>query len=245
MNAPTLYPLIDPAGEPVEGLSGEGLLADGDGLVYTLRDDEPALLGELVQFDDGRVIIMPIGAPAMSAGETASRLAGLGGRRHFNRRRVLRSAAMTAATGGASAPVDVAMALRGLGASWWAKNRKTIGLIGAGAAGTALLAAGATKGTGFNDLLTKGYDTAKQFLTTSGGGAAAPDGAAAASGAPAPGGGARPAMRTASTRETGGRATVQGSVGGKVGPILLIAGLGIGALALMRAGSSRSRRKRR
>lgn len=96
-NAPMiiLSPLIDPDGVPMQGLAGEPLAADEQGIVYTLRDDGPPdVLGELASDEEGRLILIPMSGLGATAGEKAARIQAAkcrrvmarGRRRHWERR---------------------------------------------------------------------------------------------------------------------------------------------------------------
>lgn len=96
-NAPMiiLSPLIDPDGVPMQGLAGEPLAADEQGIVYTLRDDGPPdVLGELATDEDGRLILIPMSGLGATAGEKDARIQvakcrramARGRRRHWERR---------------------------------------------------------------------------------------------------------------------------------------------------------------
>ena len=61
-------------------------------------------------------------------------------------------------------PVSTQVAGMGDIGSWWTRNREKVMGFGAGAASAALVASGASKGTGLNTLLTQGWDAAKGFL---------------------------------------------------------------------------------
>ena len=238
-----LSPLIDRDGAPIEGLSGQPLAADEHGIVYTLRDDgPPEILGGLAGDEDGRVILIP--------------MSGLAGRKRLGKK-FLKRAALMAFTGGAAAPflaasrtragkrafgrflngdgmagheVPVSTQVSGLGdlGSWWTKNREKVLGFGAGAASAALVASGASKGTGLNTLVNKGWDAAKGFfIPQSQGGAPAP--------APMPVAmpSAMPLMRTRSAAPP--MQMAQASIGGMDSKtLLLIGGLGLGALVLLR-----------
>lgn len=348
-NAPMiiLSPLVDPDGVPMQGLAGEPLAADEQGIVYTLRDDGPPdVLGELATDEDGRLILIPMGGLGTTAGEKDARIQvakcrramARGRRRHWERRlqhltkriangqakgtlpprdlarlerekqtattkleqtksreaaaesalasassaplsddgedmaglgrfrikkNFLKRAALMAATGGAAAPfvaasrtrrgrrafggalnddgvagteVPVSTQVGGLGevGSWWTKNREKILGFGAGAASAALVASGASKGSGLNTLVTKGWDAAKGFFVPpSQGGSPAPGPAPARIPMPAP----APAPMFAAQRAamTPPPTMVQASVGGLDGKtLLLLGGLGLGALVLLR-----------
>ena len=349
-NAPMiiLSPLVDPDGVPMQGLAGEPLAADEQGIVYTLRDDGPPdVLGELVADEDGRLILIPMSGLGAGAGEKEARIqvakcrramargrrkhwerkvqhltkriergqtngsmaprdlarlerekqtdvakleqakareatadtalatatnlplsgdgddmAGLAGRKRFGKK-FLKRAALMAFTGGAAAPflaasrtragrktfgrflnddgtdpmmagdeMPVSTQVAGMGdiGSWWTRNREKVMGFGAGAASAALVASGASKGTGLNTLLTQGWDAAKGFLVPqSPGGGPAP--------APVPMPAAMPAsmavMRTRSAAPP--MQMAQASIGGMDSKtLLLIGGLGLGALVLLR-----------
>lgn len=138
---------------------------------------------------------------------------------------------------GDEAPVSTQMNGLGEVGSWWTKNREKILGFGAGAASAALVASGTTKGTGLNTLVTKGIDVAKGFfLPPSQGGNPAPGPApvAIAQRAPAPAPTMMPAFapaRVAATAPTMAQAGV-GGFDGKT--LLLLGGLGLGALVLLR-----------
>jgi len=141
----------------------------------------------------------------------------------------------------AGTEIPVATQVAGLGevGSWWTKNREKVLGFGAGAASAALVASGASKGTGLNTLVTKGWDVAKGFFVPpSQGGSPAPGPMPAAIPlrAPAPAQAAPPSfatMRTAAASPA--PAMVQAGVGGLDGKtLLLLGGLGIGALVLLR-----------
>lgn len=232
-----LSPLIDRDGAPIEGLSGQPLAADEHGIVYTLRNDgPPEILGGLAGDEDGRVILIP--------------MSGLAGRKRLGKK-FLKRAALMAFTGGAAAPflaasrtragkrafgrflngdgmagheVPVSTQVSGLGdlGSWWTKNREKVLGFGAGAASAALVASGASKGTGLNTLVNKGWDAAKGFFIP-------PDQTAPAAAAAMPmlmptSRGADPTMRFAPA-----------SIGGMdAKTLLLLGGLGLGVLVLFR-----------
>ena len=242
-----LSPLIDRDGAPIEGLSGQPLAADEHGIVYTLRaDGPPEILGGLAGDEDGRVILIP--------------MSGLAGRKRLGKK-FLKRAALMAFTGGAAAPfvaasrtragkrasgrflngdgsdsmmagdeMPVSTQVAGMGdiGSWWTKNREKVLGFGAGAASAALVASGASKGTGLNTLVNKGWDAAKGFfIPQSQGGAPAP--------APMPVAmpSAMPLMRTRSAAPP--MQMAQASIGGMDSKtLLLIGGLGLGALVLLR-----------
>jgi hypothetical protein len=365
-NAPTiiLSPLIDADGVPLQGLAGEPLAADEQGVVYTLRDDAlPEVLGELAPDDHGRMILVPLNGLGATAGERSARVQAArcrqamarSRRRHHERRvkrltaritngqargtltpnrvarlerekqqamakleqakakeasatqalttatalplsgmdgdgmaddgdldglgrfrikrKFFKRAALMAATGGAAAPfvaasrtrrgrrafggalnddgagddamagaeMPVATQVGGLGevGSWWTKNREKILGFGAGAASAALVASGATKGTGLNTLVTKGWDVAKGFFVPpSQGGSPAPGPMPAAipMRAPAPMPVAAPSFATVRTAAASlGPAMVPAGIGGLDGKtLLLLGGLGLGALVLLR-----------
>ena len=76
-NAPMiiLSPLVDPDGVPMQGLAGEPLAADEQGVVYTLRDDGPPdVLGELAADDEGRLILIPMSGLGAGSGEKEARI---------------------------------------------------------------------------------------------------------------------------------------------------------------------------
>jgi hypothetical protein len=346
-NAPTpvLSLLIDRDGTPIEGLAGQPLAADEQGIVYTLRDDGlPEILGGLAGDDDGRLILIPMNGLGATADEKAVRIqaakcrramargrrkmwqrkiqhltkriargqangsltpeqltrleqekqnatahlerakareaaaetaltdasnlslsgdgedmAGLAGRKRFGKK-FLKRAALMAFTGGAAAPflaasrtragnrafgrffnddgsdpmmagneMPVSTQVNGLsdpGASWWTKNREKILGFGAGAASAALVASGASKGTGLNTLVNKGWDAAKGFFIP-------PDQAAPAAAVAAPS--AAPMMMPASRSADPTTRFAQASIGG-MDPktLLLLGGLGLGVLVLFR-----------
>jgi len=349
-NAPMiiLSPLIDPDGVPMQGLAGEPLAADEQGIVYTLRDDGPPdVLGELATDDDGRLILIPMSGLGATAGEKDARIqvakcrramargrrrhwerrlqhltkriangqatgalpprelarlerekqtattkleqaksreaaaessltsashaplsddgddmAGLAGRKRFGKK-FLKRAALMAFTGGAAAPflmasrtragkrsfgrflngdgtdpmmageeVPVSTQVDGVGdiGSWWTKNREKVLGFGAGAASAALVASGASKGTGLNTLLTQGWDAAKGFLIPQGQ-SAGPAPAPMAAPAPIAMRAAMPVMRSAAPPMQMAQAGIAG-IDGKT--LLLIGGLGLGALVLLR-----------
>jgi hypothetical protein len=172
-------------------------------------------------------------------------------------KKFLKRAALMAFTGGAAAPflaasrtragkrasgrflngdgmtgheVPVSTQVNGVGdiGSLWTKNREKVLGFGAGAASAALVASGASKGTGLNTLVNKGWDAAKGFfIPQSQGGAPAP--------APMPMAmpSAMPLMRTRSAAPP--MQMAQASIGGMNSKtLLLIGGLGLGALVLLR-----------
>ena len=350
-----LSPLIDPDGVPMQGLAGEPLAADEQGIVYTLRDDgPPELLGELAPTEDGRLILIPmngLGASAsekdsqiqlarcrralarsrrkhwqrrlqhlstrISRGQASGRLsaqelsrlqneqhiannklelaktreaeaesalstanalplsgdddmAGLAGRKRFSKK-FLKQALIMAATGGAAAPFLAASRTRqgrrmtgrflnddgtdptiagdempvstqvggmdGLGASWWSKNRDKIVGFGAGAASAALVASGASKGSGLNTLINQGWDATKGFFLpqSQGGPAPAPAPTAMPMAMPAAMPMAMPTRMTVSNVPAAPMPMTQAGIGGiDTKTILLISGLGLGALVLLR-----------
>ncbi len=70
-----LSPLVDPDGTPIEGLGGEPLAADPQGIVYTLRDDGlPQIMGELAPSNDGRLILVPLNGLGTNADEKSQRM---------------------------------------------------------------------------------------------------------------------------------------------------------------------------
>ncbi len=76
-NAPMiiLSPLVDRDGTPIEGLGGEPLAADPQGIVYTLRDDGlPQIMGELAPSNDGRLILVPLNGLGTNADEKSQRM---------------------------------------------------------------------------------------------------------------------------------------------------------------------------
>ncbi len=349
-NAPMiiLSPLIDPDGVPMQGLAGEPLAADEQGIVYTLRDDGPPdVLGELASDEDGRLILIPMSGLGATAGEKEARIQvakcrramARGRRRHWERRlqhlnkriangqakgtltpresarlerekqtattmleqaksreaaaessltsasnaplsddgedmaglgrfrmkkNFLKRAALMAATGGAAAPfmaarrtkigkrtfgrflnddgtdpmmagdeLPVSTQVAGVGdiGSWWTKNREKVLGFGAGAASAALVASGASKGTGLNTLLTTGWDAAKGFFVPKAQGAAPAPMPTAVASAPIAMRAAMPVMRSAAPPMQMAQAGIAG-IDGKT--LLLIGGLGLGALVLLR-----------
>ncbi len=346
-NAPTpvLSLLIDRDGTPIEGLAGQPLAADEQGIVYTLRDDGlPEILGGLAGDDEGRLILIPMNGLGATADEKAARIqaakcrramarnrrkmwqrkiqhlskriargqangsltsqeqtrleqekqnattklehaqsrevaaetaltdasnlslsgddddmAGLAGRKRFGKK-FLKRAALMAFTGGAAAPFIAASRTRGgnrafgrflgddgsdsmmagneipvstqvsglgdLGASWWTKNREKILGFGAGAASAALVASGASKGTGLNTLVNKGWDAAKGFFIP-------PDQAASAAAAATPS--ATPMLMPAPRSADPTMRFAPASIGGMdAKTLLLLGGLGLGVLVLFR-----------
>ena len=235
-----LSPLIDRDGAPIEGLAGQPLAADEHGIVYTLRDDgPPEILGGLAGDEDGRVILIP--------------MSGLAGRKRLGKK-FLKRAALMAFTGGAAAPflaasrtragnrafgrflngdgmagheVPVSTQVNGVGdlGSWWTKNREKVLGFGAGAASAALVASGASKGTGLNTLVNKGWDAAKGFFIP-------PDQSAPAAVAmPA----ATPMMMPAPRSADPTMRFAPASIGGMdAKTLLLLGGLGLGVLVLFR-----------
>jgi hypothetical protein len=139
----------------------------------------------------------------------------------------------------AGTEVPVATQMNGLGevGSWWTKNREKILGFGAGAASAALVASGASKGTGLNTLVTKGIDAARGFfLPPSQGGNPAPGPAPVTitQRAPAPAPTMMPAFAPARVAATP-PAMAQAGIGGFDGKtLLLLGGLGLGALVLLR-----------
>jgi hypothetical protein len=346
-NAPTpvLSLLIDRDGTPIEGIGGEPLAADEQGIVYTLRDDGlPEILGGLAGDDDGRLILIPmngLGATAdvkdariqaakcrramargrrkmwqrkiqhlskriargqangsltprerarleqdlqnatthlerakarEAAAETAltdasnlslsgdgDDMAGLAGRKRFGKK-FLKRAALMAFTGGAAAPflaasrtragnrafgrflnddgsdpmmagdeMPVSTQVAGMGdiGSWWTKNREKVLGFGAGAASAALVASGASKGTGLNTLVNKGWDAAKGFFI--------PPDQAAPAGAVATPSTATPMMMPAPRSTDPTMRFAPASIGGMdAKTLLLLGGLGLGVLVLFR-----------
>ena len=189
-------------------------------------------------------------------------MAGLAGRKRFGKK-FLKRAALMAFTGGAAAPflaasrtragrktfgrflnddgtdpmmagdeMPVSTQVAGMGdiGSWWTRNRERVMGFGAGAASAALVASGASKGTGLNTLLTQGWDAAKGFLVPqSPGGSPAPAPVPMPMAMPA----AMPVMRTRSAAPP--MQMAQASIGGMDSKmLLLIGGLGLGALVLLR-----------
>ena len=236
-----LSPLIDRDGAPIEGLSGQPLAADEHGIVYTLRDDgPPEILGGLAGDEDGRVILIP--------------MSGLAGRKRLGKK-FLKRAALMAFTGGAAAPflaasrtragnrafgrflngdgmagheVPVSTQVAGMGdlGSWWTKNREKVLGFGAGAASAALVASGASKGTGLNTLVNKGWDAAKGFFIP-------PDQTAPTAAAATPS--AAPMMMPTPRSADPAMRFAPASIGGMdAKTLLLLGGLGLGVLVLFR-----------
>ncbi len=236
-----LSPLIDRDGAPIEGLSGQPLAADEQGIVYTLRADGlPEILGGLSGDEDGRVILIP--------------MSGLAGRKRLGKK-FLKRAALMAFTGGAAAPflaasrtragnrafgrflngdgmagheVPVSTQVNGLGdiGSWWTKNREKVLGFGAGAASAALVASGASKGTGLNTLVNKGWDAAKGFFIP-------PDQTAPTAAAATPS--AAPMMMPTPRSADPTIRFAPASIGGMdAKTLLLLGGLGLGVLVLFR-----------
>ena len=238
-----LSPLIDRDGAPIEGLAGQPLAADEHGIVYTLRaDGPPEILGGLAGDEDGRVILIP--------------MSGLAGRKRLGKK-FLKRAALMAFTGGAAAPflaasrtragkrafgrflngdgmagheVPVSTQVAGMGdlGSWWTKNREKVLGFGAGAASAALVASGASKGTGLNTLVNKGWDAAKGFFIP-------PEQSAPAAAVAAAPSTATPMMMPSPRSADPTMRFAPASIGGMdAKTLLLLGGLGLGVLVLFR-----------
>jgi hypothetical protein len=273
-----LSPLMDPDGVPMQGMAGEPLAADEQGVVYTLRDDGPPdVLGELTPTDDGRLILVPLnGLNGLGAHDAhdkdmqkqlarCRRALARSRRRHWQRRvnnlsqrinsgndrlsannlnrlqnehRHATDKLAQAKTREAEAALTAAQALsgdgnvgeiNGLGASWWTKNRDKIVGFGAGAASAALVASGASKGTGLNTLINQGWNATKGFLLPPSQRSAAP--AALPSTAQNT---IAPRMPVTNQNEQPVQMPiVQAGIDTKT--MLLISGLGLGALVLLRS----------
>lgn len=126
--------------------------------------------------------------------------------------------------------------MAGLG-SWWTRNRKLIGGIAAGAAGTALVGTALTKGTGANSLMNTAWKGVKGFFTAPGADeAAAPAAPARAVAMPAPAMPARPVAAAYAMPMPAPAApqVVQAGMGSMdMKTLLLVGGIGLGALLLL------------
>ena len=177
-------------------------------------------------------------------------MSGLAGRKRLGKK-FLKRAALMAFTGGAAAPflaasrtrafgrflngdgmagheVPVSTQVSGLGdlGSWWTKNREKVLGFGAGAASAALVASGASKGTGLNTLVNKGWDAAKGFFIP-------PDQTAPTATAATPG--AAPMMMPTPRSADPTIRFAPASIGGMdAKTLLLLGGLGLGVLVLFR-----------
>ena len=240
-----LSPLIDRDGAPIEGLAGQPLAADEHGIVYTLRDDgTPEILGGLAGDEDGRVILIPMSGlagrkrlgkkflkraalMAFTGGAAAPFLAASrtrAGKRAFGR--FLNDDGSDPMMAGDEMPVSTQVAGMGDIGSWWTKNREKVLGFGAGAASAALVASGASKGTGLNTLVNKGWDAAKGFFIP-------PDQTAPAAASAMPT--ATPMMMPTPRSADPTMRFAPASIGGMdAKTLLLLGGLGLGVLLLFR-----------
>lgn len=82
MNRLSVSPIVDRDGVMIEDARGVPLAANADGLVYTLQDDEPALLGALAETDDGHLVIARVeGLGALDPADKGNALVRLGRQR--------------------------------------------------------------------------------------------------------------------------------------------------------------------
>ena len=93
MSTPITFQLVDRDGTPLAGLSGEPLIADHGGIVYTLQGAEPVAVGAVIRLPDGRHVLAA--APA-GGGD----LSGLGESWWVRNRQLIAGAAAGAAGAG-------------------------------------------------------------------------------------------------------------------------------------------------
>ena len=93
MPTPITFQLVDRDGTPLAGLSGEPLVADHGGIVYTLQGAEPVAVGAVIRLPDGRHVLAA--APA-EGGD----LSGLGESWWVRNRQLIAGAAAGAAGAG-------------------------------------------------------------------------------------------------------------------------------------------------
>lgn len=78
----SISPIVDRDGVMIEDARGVPLAADEAGLVYTLQNDQPALLGQLAETQDGHLVIARVeGLGAMDPTDKGEALARLGRQR--------------------------------------------------------------------------------------------------------------------------------------------------------------------
>ena len=63
---PITSPLRDRTGAPLAGPGGAPLVADRDGIVYTLQGDDPVAVGTVVLLPDGRTVLAAMPTPGMA-----------------------------------------------------------------------------------------------------------------------------------------------------------------------------------
>ena len=253
-----LSPLVDRDGVMIEGSNGMPLAADDAGLVYTLRDDgEPEAMGALDQDGEGRVILVPLpisamaGLGALDPQQKGHQLIRLASRRAHGRGRLAhweRTLARQRASGMAANHPEHSKALAkverwkqrlaliqrdlervngdsltgddemaGLGESWWTRNRTLIGDV---ATGTALIGSALTKGTSANPLIENTWNTVRGIFQPPGSTGTSPDPR------PGPPGNPPPPVRPPPVPPP--------ASGMSMATILLIAGIGLGAVFLLR-----------
>lgn len=63
---PITSPLRDRTGAPLAGPGGAPLVADRDGIVYTLQGDDPVAVGTVMLLPDGRTVLAAMPSPGMA-----------------------------------------------------------------------------------------------------------------------------------------------------------------------------------
>ena len=143
---------------------------DDSGEMPMGHDEMPgdSISGPGIGTDSGQSLVMTylngLGCP-LTGGAAAPLLAASrtrAGRKTFGR--FLNDDGTDPMMAGDEMPVSTQIAGMGDIGSWWTRNREKVMGFGAGAASAALVASGASKGTGLNTLLTQGWDAAKGFL---------------------------------------------------------------------------------